>query len=85
MNSTQLNNTIEYIKTGRWKSVKVQVKNEDPQSTIGKQEVVLENVIFESIPVTKVAEGDDPITFDSGFTFDGIENLESFQLPINYR
>lgn len=85
MNSTQLKNTIEYIKTGRWKPIKLQIVNEDPQSTVGKQEVVMENVIFANIPVTTLGEGDDPITIESAFTFDGVENLESFQLPSNYR
>jgi len=64
----------------------LQVKNEDPASTIGKQEVVLLNVIPASIPVSIIDDqSDDPITFDTDFTFDDIENLESFQLPENYR
>ncbi|MDF2907475.1 MAG: XkdM protein phage-like element [Herbinix sp.] len=85
MNSEQLNNTIEYIRSGRFANNKLQVRNEDPQSTIGKQEVVLLNSIFATIPVAAVEESDDPITFDSDFTFDGIEKLSSFALPSNYR
>jgi len=64
----------------------VQVKNEDPQSTIGKQEVVLSNVILATIPAAILDDqSDDPITFDTDFTFDDIEILESFKLPENYR
>lgn len=85
MNSQQLNNTIEYIRSGRFANNKLQVKNEDSQSTIGKQEVVLLNAIFATIPVAAVEESDDPITFDSDFTFDGIDNLRPFALPSNYR
>lgn len=85
MNSDHLNNAIRYIKTGRIAPIKVQIKNEDPQSTVGKQEVVLENVIFTTVPVAAVEESDDPITFDTDFTFDNIDNLESFVLPANYR
>lgn len=85
MNSDHLNQAIQYIKTGSRLPIKVQIKNEDPQSTVGKQEVVLENVIFATIPVAAVEESDDPITFDTDFTFDNIDNLESFQLPANYR
>jgi len=63
----------------------LQVINEDLQSTTGKQEVVMTNVIFATIPVAAIEESDDPITFDSDFTFDDIENLESFTIPENYR
>ena len=86
MNSEMLNQAIQYLRTGNYKGLKVQVKNEDPQSTIGKQEVVLSNVILTTIPVTTLDDqSDDPITFDTDFTFDDIEVLESFKLPENYR
>ncbi|MGI5912655.1 MAG: phage tail tube protein [Syntrophomonadaceae bacterium] len=86
MNSEMLNQAIQYLRTGNYKGLKVQVKNEDPQSTIGKQEVVLLNVILATIPVTTLDDqSDDPITFDTDFTFDDIEVLEGFKLPENYR
>ena len=86
MNSQMLNQAIQYLRTGNYKGLKVQVKNEDPQSTIGKQEVVLLNVILATIPVATLDDqSDDPITFDTDFTFDDIEVLEGFKLPENYR
>lgn len=86
MNSQMLKQAIQYLRTGNYKGLKVQVKNEDPQSTVGKQEVVLLNVILATIPVTTLDDqSDDPITFDTDFTFDDIEILESFKLPENYR
>lgn len=86
MNSDMLIQAIQYLKTGNYKGLKLQVKNEDTQSTVGKQEVVLSNVILNSIPVAILDDSsDDPITFDTDFTFDDIENLESFKLPENYR
>ncbi len=86
MNSQMLNQAIQYLRTGNYKGLKIQVKNEDPQSTIGKQEVVLLNVILATIPVTTLDDqSDDPITFDTDFTFDDIEVLEGFKLPENYR
>lgn len=86
MNSQMLNQAIQYLRTGYYKGLKIQVKNEDPQSTVGKQEVVLLNVILATIPVTTLDDqSDDPITFDTDFTFDDIENLESFKLPENFR
>jgi hypothetical protein len=85
MNSQQLNHAIAFLKNGVRSPIKLQVVNEDAQSTTGRQEVVMTNVIFNNIPVAAVEESDDPITFDSDFTYDGIENLESFVLPENYR
>ena len=85
MNSEQLNRAIQYIKNGTQKNIQLKVKNYDPQSTVGKQEVVLSNVIFKTIPVMALEESDDPVTFDSDFTFDSIESLSSFKLPENYR
>jgi len=86
MNSEMLNQAIQYLRTGNYRGLKLQVKNEDPQSTIGKQEVVLSNVILATIPVATLDDqSDDPITFDTDFTFDDIEVLESFKLPENYR
>ena len=86
MNSEMLNQAVQYLRTGNYRGLKIQVKNEDPQSTIGKQEVVLLNVILATIPVATLDDqSDDPITFDTDFTFDDIEVLESFNLPENYR
>ena len=86
VNSEMLNQTIQYIRSGQFRGFKVQVKNEDPASTVGKQEVVLLNVILTTIPVATLDDqSDDPITFDTDFTFDDIEVLESFKLPENYR
>jgi len=86
MNSEMLNQAVQYLRTGNYRGLKIQVKNEDPQSTIGKQEVVLLNVILATIPVATLDDqSDDPITFDTDFTFDDIEVLESFKLPENYR
>ena len=86
MNSEMLNQAIQYLRTGNYRGLKVQVRNEDPQSTIGKQEVVLLNVILATIPVATLDDqSDDPITFDADFTFDDIEVLEGFKLPENYR
>ena len=86
MNSQMLNQAIQYLRTGNYRGLRLQVKNEDPQSSVGRQDVVLSNVILASIPAAILDDqSDDPITFDTDFTFDNIENLESFQLPENYR
>lgn len=86
MNSDMLKLAIAYIKEGKYGGLKLQVKNEDSQSTIGKQEVILLNVLLATIPVTTLNDqSDDPITVDTSFTFDDIEGLSFFDLPANYR
>lgn len=86
MNSDMLKLAIQYIKEGKYGGLKLQIKNEDPQSTIGKQEVVLLNVLLNTIPVATLDDqSDDPITIDTDFTFDDIEGLSFFDLPANYR
>ncbi len=86
VNSDQLKEFLEYKKTGKFKGVTLQIFNEDPQSTIGKQDVTLYNVILVTIPVAYLDDNsEDPITFDSDFTFDDVDCLEAFKLPENYR
>ncbi len=86
VNSEMLKLANTYLSTGKFGDIKIFVTNEDPQSTIGRQEVVLHNVLFKTIPVTTLDDqSDDPITIDSDFTFDSIETLKSFKLPENQR
>lgn len=86
MNSDMLRLALDYIKNGKYGGVKLQVKNEDEQSTVGTQEVLLLNVLLKTIPVAVLdADSDDPVTIDTDFTFDDIEGLNYFDLPENYR
>lgn len=86
MNSDMLKLAIQYIKKGKYGGLKLQVRNEDEQSTIGAQEVVLLNVLLKTIPITTLDDqSDDPITIDTDFTFDDIEGLSYFDLPESYR
>lgn len=86
MNSDMLKLAIAYIKNGKYGGLKLQVKNEDEQSTIGQQEVVMLNVLLKTIPVATLDDqSDDPITISTDFTFDDLEGLSYFDLPENYR
>lgn len=86
MNSDMLRLAIDYIKNGKYGGLKLQVKNEDGASTVGSQEVLLLNVILNTIPVTALdTDSEDPLTIDTDFTFDDIEGLNYFDLPENYR
>ena len=86
MNSDMLRLALDYIKNGKYGGLKLQVKNEDEQPTVGTQEVLLLNVLLKTIPVAVLdADSDDPVTIDTDFTFDDIEGLNYFDLPENYR
>ncbi len=86
MNSSMLKQALSYIKKGSYGGIKIQVKNEDEQSTVGAQEVVLMNVLLGTIPVATIDDqSDDPVTVDVDFTFDDMEVLSYFDLPENYR
>lgn len=86
MNSQMLDVALEYLKNGKYGNIKIQVRNEDAQSTVGKQEVVLSNVIIKTIPVANVDDqSEEAITVDTDFTFDSISKLSSFALPENFR
>lgn len=86
MNSDMLKMAIAYIKDGRISDIKLQIKNEDAQSTVGKQDIILLGVLLNTIPVANLDDSsEDPITIDTDFTFDDIEGLSFFDLPSNYR
>jgi hypothetical protein len=86
MNSDMLKLAIAYINNGSYGGLKLQVKNEDSQSTVGTQEVVMLNVLLKTIPVATIDDqSDDPITIDTDFTFDSLDGLSYFDLPVNYR
>lgn len=86
MNSDALKEFLDYKKTGKFAGSTMQFTNEDPQSTVGRQTVTLFHVILSTIPVAYLEDdSEDPITFDSDFTFDDCDCLEAFQPPENLR
>lgn len=79
MNNEQGKIAIEYINSGKYPAITVQMKNEDPSNSLGRQENVLTNVIFNKIPLNILdGESDDVVTYDTDFTFDGVSNLSAF-------
>ncbi len=86
MNSDMLKLALTYLKGGDFGDITIRVLNEDPQSTIGKQEVTLSNVLLKTIPVSTLDDqSDDPITIDTDFTFDSMDSLSYFDVPENYK
>lgn len=86
MNSQLLQLAKNYIQEGGISNIKLHVINEDGQSTVGRQEVMLLHVMLNTIPITTLDDdSDDPVTIETDFTFDDIEVLEKFHEPDNYQ
>lgn len=86
MNGDLLKATLNYLKTGVYPNIKLQLKNLDPSSTVGAREVILTGVIFNNDLLSLLdSDSEDMATFDTDFTADGIEVLSDFILPQNYR
>lgn len=75
-----------WIKKGQVSSVSIQTTNEDPASSIGKRTVVMRNVILNKVPVAALDDGSEELsTTEIDFTFDEIDDLESYVIPENMR
>lgn len=75
-----------WIKKGQVSSVSIQTTNEDPASSIGKRTVVMRNVILNKVPVAALDDGSEELsTTEIDFTFDEIDDLESYVMPENMR
>lgn len=74
---------LDYVKTGKDLYFDLQIVNEDPTSTIGKQTVVLKNVNLDSVIIAKLDSEADMLDEEISFTFDDVDILDSFSDPAN--
>ena len=76
----------QYIKEGKTPQISIQTTNEDTGSTIGRRTVVMRNCILAKVPIAYLEDGSEDLnTTDSDFTFDDVDELESYVLPENMR
>lgn len=76
----------QYIKEGKTPQISIQTTNEDTGSTIGRRTIVMRNCILAKVPVAYLEDGSENLnTTDSDFTFDDVDELESYVLPENMR
>lgn len=76
----------QYIKEGKTPQISIQTTNEDTGSTIGRRTVVMRNCILAKVPIVYLEDGSEDLnTTDSDFTFDDVDELESYVLPENMR
>ena len=86
MAGDHLDATIDYLKTGVYPQITLRLKNLDRASTVGGREVLLSNVITTTDLLAMLdTESDDIVTYDTECTADGIEILNDFVRPANYR
>ncbi len=71
-----------YIKTGRDFYFDIQVINDDPTSSVGKQTSVLKNCNLDSVIAAKFdGTSDDTLEEEMPFTFDDYDLLDKFHSP----
>lgn len=76
----------QYVKEGKTPSVSIQTTNENPSSTIGRRVVVMRDCVLAKVPVTRLEDDSEELsTTDTDFTFDDLDELESYVLPENMR
>jgi len=73
---------LDYIKNGKDAYFDIQVVNEDPTSTIGKQTTVLRNVNLDSVIMAQFDLDEDALEEDIDFTFDDVDILDEFNKPV---
>ncbi|GAA4865011.1 phage tail tube protein [Paenibacillus vulneris] len=73
---------LDYIKQGKDTYFDVQVINEDPSSSVGKQTVVLKGVNLDSVIMALLDTGSDALEEEVSFTFDDVDILDQFGKPV---
>ena len=73
---------LDYIKNGKDTYFDIQIVNEDPSSSIGKQTAVLKGVNLDKVIMASLDTESDALEEDVDFTFEDVDILDSFGKPI---
>ncbi|MDQ0175988.1 phage tail tube protein [Bacillus chungangensis] len=73
---------LEYIKTGKDTYFDMQVINEDPTSSIGKQTTLLKFVNLDEAFMAKLDVDSEYLDEEVSFTYEDVDILDSFGKPI---
>lgn len=73
---------IDYLKKGTIPNITIKVTNDDPNSSIGRQTVLLKDVIFDTIVIAKLDVESETLDEDVDFTFSDADPLEQFKEPV---
>ena len=72
---------MEYLKTGKLPYFTLQITNDDPGTTVGKQIVALYNCKLSKVPVAMLDADTDWLEEEVSFSYTGIEVLNYFNDP----
>lgn len=67
-----------YQDTGSFPEIEMQIENEDPSSSVGRQSTILTGCLLDSMVVAKFAAGENLLDEDISGTFDKFELPETF-------
>lgn len=70
-----------YLKTGALPYFTIQVTNDDPGTTVGRQTIAFYNVKLQKVPIAMLDADTDYLSEDISFSFTSFEILESFHAP----
>ena len=73
---------LEYIKTGKMTYFDIQVVNEDPSSSLGKQTTILKNVTLSKVTMAKLDVEADFLDETVDFKYSDVDVLDQFGQPV---
>ena len=85
MTSDFIDYAKSYKETGVLEPITIQTVMEDPQSTVGRSEILLKDVVLSRAALVNIDDStDDAATFDTDFTAGDFEILSRFVEPESY-
>lgn len=76
-----LNLLQQYLKTGKLPYFTLQIRNDDPSTTVGTQTVALYNCKLTKVPVAMLDSDSDWLEEEVTFSYTGLEVLDYFHDP----
>lgn len=73
---------LRYIKTGKVTYFDIQIVNEDPSSSIGKQTTIIRNVTLSKVIMAKIDVESEFLDESMDFKFSDIDILDEFGKPV---
>lgn len=72
----------DLLKHGKDTYFQIKTTNDDPDSTIGRQSILLKNVNLDSLPVVNLDVDAEALEQSMDFTYDDLDLLEQFKKPV---
>lgn len=72
---------LDYVKNGKVTYFDIKTTNEDVNSSVGRQSILLRDVTLDSIPLSILDTESDFLEQDLSFTFEDYDLLEKFRTP----